>query len=266
MLWTLQARAFRRLRLEESWQAGLAGIGNPLVARLGQTLPNRYHGCQRATPQQRKAEAGCPELHAAPLVPRNLCYPHAGLGALLLFGQSCSSSSSCASTAGPIVCLLEKKFLHLSILRDFLEARIYKVAKIIGPVMPFVWLRDGTLEVETVNPMLLFQDDRTIRHHCMVSLHHVKLTLVIRGIWKTVSTAALAAGTDRHTGTCSPQCRGFSPFFEAASCDPGSTAESFTGTLLLCSVWCPLQFHRPQLNLFDTWHVVFHHLVLLNFA
>ena len=42
MLWTLQARAFRRLRLEESWQAGLAGISNLLVARLAQTLPNRH--------------------------------------------------------------------------------------------------------------------------------------------------------------------------------------------------------------------------------
>ena len=47
-----------------------------------------------------------------------------------------------------LMCLLEKKFLHLSILRDFLEARIYKVAKIIRPVMPFVWLGDETLEVE----------------------------------------------------------------------------------------------------------------------
>lgn len=42
-------------------------------------------------------------------------------------------------------------------------------------------------------------NDRAIWHHGVVPLHHIQLALIIRGIWKTVNTTALATGTDRHT-------------------------------------------------------------------
>lgn len=42
--------------------------------------------------------------------------------------------------------------------------------------------------------------DRAVGHHSVVSLHHVQLALVVRGVGQAVDAAALAAGTDGHAG------------------------------------------------------------------
>lgn len=84
---------------------GSRGPGSLLAAATTQTLTFLSlcrRGRQRATPQQREAEAGCPELHAALLALRNLCYPQAGLGAPLLLACPLARLSSCLPACPPV--------------------------------------------------------------------------------------------------------------------------------------------------------------------